>query len=248
MVIAISPDETREYVALSDRELPIEQQTVWSLRYFTVSEHMAFINKMKGDKVELWGDTMMLVLRAGIVGEIGINGGPITTNERKSMRAAARAARITGAPIVIHLGGIGAEKHEMLDICEDEGVDLHRVILGHADDIASNTAFCVELVSRGVFIAFDNLARELEVAGPSLTAEVAAGIPPLIEAGFGDRILLSHDICWKTNLKTYGGPGFTFIQEKFLPHLRTLGVTDAEIEAIMVGNPARAHTFVAPPD
>jgi len=187
-------------------------------------------------------------LRAGIVGEIGINGGPITTNERKSMRAAARAARITGAPIVIHLGGIGAEKHEMLDICEDEGVDLHRVILGHADDIASNTAFCVELVSRGVFIAFDNLARELEVAGPSLTAEVAAGIPPLIEAGFGDRILLSHDICWKTNLKTYGGPGFTFIQEKFLPHLRTLGVTDAEIEAIMVGNPARAHTFVAPPD
>ena len=185
-------------------------------------------------------------LRSGIIGEIGINGDPIITNERKSMRAAARAARITGAPIVIHLGGVGAEKHEMLDIIEDEGVDLHRVIQGHSDDIASNTAFCVELASRGVFLAFDNLARELETGGPSLTAEVALGIPPLIEAGYGDRILLSHDICWKTNLKAYGGCGFTFIQETFLPYLRQIGVTQAQIDAIMVGNPARAHTFVAP--
>jgi phosphotriesterase-related protein len=185
-------------------------------------------------------------LKAGVVGEIGINGGPLTTNERKSMRAAGRASRITGAPIVIHLGGIGAEKHEMLDIVADEGVDLRTVTLGHADDIAASGAFIRELLSRGVFVAFDNLARELEVAEPSLTSQIAGAIPGLITDGFGDRILLSHDICWKTNLKAYGGPGFTFIQEKFLPHLATLGVTDAQIHAIMVANPARALTFAAP--
>jgi phosphotriesterase-related protein len=185
-------------------------------------------------------------VRAGVIGEIGINGGPLITNERKSMRAAARASRLTGAPILIHLGGIGREKHEMLDIIADEGVDLHHVVLGHCDDVASNTAFMVELMERGVFVAFDNLGREPAVAEPSLTAIVASSIPPLIEAGFGDRILLSHDICWKTSLKAYGGPGFTFIQDFFLPRLRVLGVTEAQVTDIMVGNPARAFTFVAP--
>ena len=79
-----------------------------------------------------------------------------------------------------------------------------------------------------------------------MTTAVAHAIPGLIEAGYGDRILLSHDVCWKIFLKAYGGIGFTFIQEQFLPYLRTIGVTDAQIDAMMIGNPARAFTFVAP--
>ena len=77
-------------------------------------------------------------VRSGIVGEVGINGGPLTDNELKSMRAAARAARLTGAPVCIHLGGVGAEKHRMLDIAADEGVDLERVIMGHCDELVDD--------------------------------------------------------------------------------------------------------------
>ncbi len=185
-------------------------------------------------------------IRAGIIGEIGINGAPLITNERKSMRAAARASRLTGAPILIHLGGVGAEKHEILDIVEDEGVDLNRVVLGHCDDIAADTAFTLELLARGVYVAFDNLSREPAVAEPSLTAIAASSIPAYLNAGYAHRILLSHDVCWKTSLKAYGGFGYTFIQEYFLPRLLQLGVSQAQVDTMMIANPARVLTFVEP--
>jgi len=185
-------------------------------------------------------------VRSGVIGEVGINGGPLTANELKSMRAAARASRVTGAPVMIHLGGQGAEKHRMLDIAVEEGVDLGHVILGHCDGIAEDTPFMLELLRRGVFVAFDNLGREPAIAAPSRTAVAAEAVPRLLDAGYEDRILLSHDICWKTSLKAYAGVGFTFIQDQFLPRLRDLGVTDAHIDKLMVGNPARAFTFAAP--
>ncbi len=183
-------------------------------------------------------------IRAGVIGEIGINGGPLTSNELKSMRAATRASRLTGAPVMIHLGGQGAEKHTVLDIAVDEGVDLGHVILGHCDGIADDTPFMLELLRRGVYAAFDNLGREPAVVAPSRTAVAAEAIPRLLQAGYEDRILLSHDICWKTSLKAYAGFGYTFIQEQFLPRLRNLGVTAAQIEKLTVSNPKRAFTFV----
>ena len=88
-------------------------------------------------------------VRSGIVGEVGINGGPLTDNELKSMRAAARAARLTGAPVCIHLGGVGMEKHRMLDIADDEGVDLERVIMGHCDELVDDMPLLYELLERG---------------------------------------------------------------------------------------------------
>ena len=185
-------------------------------------------------------------IRAGVIGEVGINGNPLTTNELKSMRAAARASRLTGAPVMIHLGGEGPEKHTILDIAAEQGVELDHVILGHCDGIADDTPFMLELLRRGVYVAFDNLGREPAVAAPSRTAIAAEAIPRLLDAGYEDRILLSQDICWKTSLKAYAGFGYTFIQEQFLPRLRELGVSEAQIEKLMVANPRRAFTFVAP--
>ena len=52
------------------------------------------------DVTEGVGDTN---IRAGIIGEIGTSW-PITKNELKSLRAAARAPRITGAPLTGHPG------------------------------------------------------------------------------------------------------------------------------------------------
>ncbi|MBM4407954.1 MAG: aryldialkylphosphatase [Chloroflexi bacterium] len=185
-------------------------------------------------------------VRAGLIGEIGINGGPLITNERTSMRAAARAARLTGACIVIHLGGVGAEKHEILDIVADEGVDLGRVILGHSDSIAKDTPFITELLARGISVAFDTLGVEPHVLDPTEAWEVAAAIPGLIDAGYRDRIVLSQDICWKSSLRMFGGPGYAWVLERFLPRLREMGVGEDAIEAFMVRTPARLLTFAEP--
>jgi phosphotriesterase-related protein len=185
-------------------------------------------------------------VRAGIIGEIGINGDPLISQERTSMRAAARAARLTGAPIVIHLGGAGREKHETLDIVESEGVDLGRVVLGHSDSIASDTPFITELLGRGILVAFDTLGIDPTIEDPSMAWDVAAAIPRLLDAGYEDRIVLSQDICWKISLRAYGGPGYAWILEHFLPRLRADGIPESAIEAFMVRNPARLLTFAPP--
>ncbi len=83
---------------------------------------------------------------------------------------------------------------------------------------------------------------------PSRTAVIAESIPPLLDAGYEDRILLSHDVCWKTSLKAYGGLGYSFILEQFLPRLRDLGVTESQTDKAMVENAKRVLTFVAPRD
>ena len=194
-------------------------------------------------------------VRSGIIGEVGVNGDPITPNEIKSIRAAARASMATGAAISFHRGGLGAERQQTLDIVEEEGVDLGRVILGHADEIANDLPLMLELLERGVYIEFDLIGRtqaltpgvlriQRDTPEPSITAVVAEAVPRLIEHGYEDRVLLSHDVCWKVHLKKFGGFGYSYILEKFLPHLRNLGVTEAQIDKMMVANPAAILPFV----
>ena len=47
-------------------------------------------------------------------------------------------------------------------------------------------------------------------------------------------------------LKKYGGRGYSYVLEFFLPELRRMGVTDAQIDGLVVENPRRILTFVAP--
>jgi phosphotriesterase-related protein len=196
-------------------------------------------------------------IRSGIIGEIGVNGGPIRPNEEKSIRAAGLASVITGAPISLHRGGVGAERHQTLDILEEVGVDLERVILGHSDEIADDLGLMLELLERGPYIQLDLIGRDEVVRsidvlgpeeglGPSVTVRDAEAIPRLIEAGYEDKVLLSHDVCWKTHLKRYGGFGYSFILERFIPHLLNMGVGESSIEKMTVTNPARILVFAEP--
>ena len=198
-------------------------------------------------------------IRSGIIGEIGIEGDPITENEVKSIRASGRASRATGASISFHLGGIGREKLDTIGILGDEGTDMSRVIFGHSDPIAGDLDLMLELLGHGVFIQFDLLGRsgarlryvpdddafESFFTGAG-TAAVAEAIPKLIEAGYADRVLLSQDVCAKVQLKRYGGTGYSFVVEKFLPELRSRGVSEEHIQMMMVDNPKRILTFEEP--
>ncbi len=184
-------------------------------------------------------------IRSGIIGEIGVNGDPITPNEVKNIRATARASVATGAAISFHSPPRKDEKHAVLDIVEEEGADLTRVILGHSDHMADDLSYMVSLLERGVCIQFDTLGvvRTTETGKDHI---VATAIPKMIDIGFADYILLSQDVCWKMHLKKYGGAGYTYIQETFLPYLETLGVSESDIHRIMVENPKRLLTFVEP--
>jgi len=199
-------------------------------------------------------------IRSGIIGEVGVDGDPITPNEEKNIRAAAWASRATGASITFHSGGKGREKLLVAEIVGKEGAELTRTIFGHCNSYADDVPFLTELLQFGVYVQFDTLgrvgapvARQSDILGynpkgpdVALDVLVVEAIIQLIEAGYVDRILLSQDVCMKIHLKYYGGTGYSFVQEKFLPELKRQGVTQDQINNIMVDNPKRVLTFSKP--
>lgn len=66
------------------------------------------------------------------------------------------------------------------------------------------------------------------------------------KAGHASQIMLSHDMCSRAQLKVNGGSGYTYINDVIVPGLKAKGVGDATIHEIMVDNPRRLLTFVAP--
>jgi phosphotriesterase-related protein len=189
------------------------------------------------------GDTE---IRSGIIGEVGTEGNPLVPNEIKIIKASGRASRITGAAVTLHTSALLKEQPKILDLLAAEGANLRRVVVGHSNPISTDLPFMKQLLDRGVYIQFDTLGRNPTVRSRVTDTDVANGILQLIKGGFTDRILLSQDICTRIQWKAYGGTGFSFIQEQFIPYLKHLGVTDAQINTIMVENPKRVLTFVAP--
>ena len=49
----------------------------------------------------------------------------------------------------------------------------------------------------------------------------------LLSRGHADRVLLSQDVCHDSQLKRYEGNGYVYLQEVFLPKLRSAGVGEA---------------------
>ena len=184
-------------------------------------------------------------IKSGIIGEVGVNGGPITRNEEKCIISAAIGSKLTGAPITIHSGGVGEEKHHTLDLIEKEGVSLNRVIMGHSDWLADHYEFALELIDRNVFLEFDLIGREsaLEI---SPTAKDIQIVTKLVQDGHEDKILLSQDVCFKSNLKHYGGFGYSFVLEKFIPHLHSLGISNSSTDKMLIDNPKKILQFIAP--
>jgi len=188
-------------------------------------------------------------IRSGVIGEVGVEGNPLTDNELKSVRASGRASRLTGAPITFHRGGVGDEQHTVLDVLEDEGVDLHRVTMGHAGTVGLDMPFARRLLARGVFVEADFLGTTGSPWGtlfPFTDRTVAFGLKALVDEGFGDRIVLGHDVCQKIQLRRYGGHGYTYLHEHFLPTLVEIGIAPETVRAFMTTNAHRALTFGAP--
>ncbi len=65
----------------------------------------------------------------------------------------------------------------------------------------------------------------------------------VVRAGHLERILLSHDVCLKTDLSIDGGCGFSYLFREFLPRLARAGLNDAELEQLVSVNPQRAMCY-----
>ncbi len=176
-------------------------------------------------------------IRPGIIGEIGTDKPWLSALEERVHRAAGRAARRTGLAITTHsvMSAVGLAQ---LQVFEDEGVDPARVVIGHADSYPVLEHY-LEIIRRGANLEFDFL-------GMSFTAMERHGEPriielarELVERGHADRLLLSQDVCHNSQLTVYGGNGYVYLFDTYLPRLRAAGVPEAAIQQMTVLNPAR---------
>jgi len=94
------------------------------------------------------------------------------------------------------------------------------------------------LARRGAFVQFDNLDGQSDYD----VRRQVGDIQNLIRAGFLDHLLLSMDICVRSQFKAYGGIGYDYLPTVFLPLLREAGIAEEQIQAMTVENPRRALT------
>jgi len=179
-------------------------------------------------------------VRPGIIGEIGTDKPWVSALEERVHRAAARAARTTGLAITTH-GVKSPVGLAQLRIFEDEGADPARVVIGHADSYPFLDHY-LAILERGANLEFDFLGHRFsteEVEEPRLVELIVE----LLERGYGSQLLLSQDVCHNSQLKANGGSGYTYLQQHFLPTLRTAAVGEGEIQQMTADNPRRILTI-----
>jgi phosphotriesterase-related protein len=176
-------------------------------------------------------------VRPGIVGEIGTDKPWISAQEERVHRAAARAAARTGMSVTTHsvMSPVGLAQ---LGIFEAEGLDPARVIVGHADSYPV-LDHLLAIVDRGACVEFDFLGMRFTPMEEHGEPRIIRLLLQLLERGHGDRVLLSQDVCHNGQLKAYGGNGYTYLADVFLPRLREAGVAEDAIETMTVRTPAR---------
>ncbi len=126
-------------------------------------------------------------IKAGIVKAATDKAG-LTKDNVRCLRACGKAAAMTGVPIITHSRPPGTRYGLFqLDIFEEEGVDLRKVVIGHYRN-GDSISYAREAMDRGAYIAIDQMNfNEHEIAFNQKR------IKELIDLGYEDQIILSHD-------------------------------------------------------
>ena len=171
-------------------------------------------------------------IRPGFI-KLGVNGRELSEVERKLIHAAALAHRATGLTIGSHTGPAVAAL-EQLAILEREGVHPSAWIWIHAQG-EPDSARHIAAARRGAWISLDGIDRS------SLERHVGF-VTRLRDAGLLDRVLVSQDAGWYDVGKASGhmARSYEVLFTDFLPALRARGFGAAEIDTLLVRNPARA--------
>jgi phosphotriesterase-related protein len=180
-------------------------------------------------------------IRAGVIGEIGTSD-PIDPVEARVLGGACAAQRETGRTLFIHLDPWGRAGHDVLDRCEQAGVDLDRVVLSHLDPSLADVAYARSLAARGAFVGIDIWGDEDAYGGRGMPSDASRTAAVLVahEEGWADRLLLAQDVCTKTQLHAFGGRGYDHLLTEVASNLRTAGLSVTEVDQLLVDNPRRA--------
>jgi len=187
-------------------------------------------------------------IKAGLIGEIALDW-PVYENEAKILRGGAMAQARSGAALNIHPGRCEEAPLDAIRIVKEAGGNPERTIMSHVERTLFSLDGMLRLAETGCYLEFDLFGQEAsyypiaDIDMPNDASRIDY-IMNLIEKGYGDRILISMDICHKTQWAKYGGDGYNHILDNVLPIMRRKGISNENIEAITVQNPAKILTFI----
>ncbi|MFF9778602.1 phosphotriesterase [Streptomyces sp. NPDC013978] len=165
----------------------------------------------------------------------------LTPGVERVMRAVARAHRRTGVPITVHThpgAHTGWEVKRVL--CDEEGVDPGRVVLGHSGDTA-DVDHLTELAEAGFVLGMDRFGVNLDITFEARAETVVE----MCRRGYADRMVLSQDAsCYIDWIDPNLMPllpqwHYLHIEDEVLPHLCERGVTEEQITGMLVDVPRR---------
>jgi phosphotriesterase-related protein len=182
-------------------------------------------------------------IKAGILKSAADFGG-VTTSGEIMLRAVARAHCRTTVPIMLHSYAPEHVARRQLSILKEEGVDLKRVAVDHVND-TTDMEYLNWLLAQGCYLGMDRYPG-LNLSSGSRTETMKK----LIDAGWIDRLLPSHDLCLATPFAFYppevkesiekSNPyGYLYLKKVVFPQLKEMGVPEAELETLCVNGPRK---------
>jgi len=182
-------------------------------------------------------------IKAGVI-KIGSSYNTITEYEKMLFRAAGRVSQETGVPVITHTEG-GTMGPEQCELLISSGADPKHIMIGHQCD-SLDMRYHLRTLKYGVSLGFDRMGVQGILGLPDDEERIPI-IIGLAGVGYADKIMFSHDgtaywlgkpFSWfeiSPTFKAY--PTHTF--KTIIPALKAGGVTDEQINAMLVDNPRR---------
>jgi phosphotriesterase-related protein len=171
----------------------------------------------------------------------------MTSGVERALRAVAQVHVASGAPITVHTSAHDKTGEVAVTVLKEEGVDMTKVVIGHAGD-SDDLDYLMRLADTGAILGMDRFGIDVFATTDTRVATIAS----LAKRGYADRMVLSHDascfIDWyapdPNGMRDAFLPNWHYehISNDVLPALRGRGVTDAQVDQMLVENPRRYFT------
>ncbi len=171
--------------------------------------------------------------KASLIGEIGTSYNQFHPLEKKVFLASTIAQKESGVPISTHTS-LSTMALAQIKLFEEEGINLEDVTIGHCD-LRDNMDTILEIIDKGAYVQFDTIGKNSYYPDEKRVKNIIE----LKKRGLLNRLMLSMDITRKSHLKVNGGLGFSYLLDTFVPMLRQGGLSEKEIDMMLIENPRK---------
>ncbi|CAH0730025.1 unnamed protein product, partial [Brenthis ino] len=184
-----------------------------------------------------------LNVKAGFIGEVA-SVWPIRDFERKAIIAAGQVQEQIGCGVSFHPHRNPDAPFEIIRLYLEAGGRAEKAVMSHLDRTLLDPEKLLEFAKLGTYCQYDLFGVEVsfyqlnEMTDMPSDAQRIQMIKQLVDSGYEDKILMSHDIHTKHRLTSYGGHGYDHIITNVLPKMKIKGFSQTVIDKITIDNPA----------